>query len=64
MCRKRALKSSVCLAPSAPRNSFVNASPVVQRTVRPGLWESRRVAIALSRWVLPTPGGPQMNSGL
>ena len=49
---------------SAPRNSLVKASPVVQRTVRPGLWASSRFAIELSRWVLPTPGGPQMNSGL
>ena len=30
----------------------------------PGLWASSRLAIELSRWVLPTPGGPQMKSGL
>ena len=50
------LKVSVRPPPSAPRNSFVKASPVVQRTVRPGLCESSRLAIELSRWVLPTPG--------
>ncbi len=31
---------------------------------QPRLWASSRLAIELSRWVLPTPGGPQMNSGL
>ncbi len=29
-----------------------------------GSCASRRFAIELRRWVLPTPGGPQMNSGL
>ena len=55
--RKRALKSSVLPPPSAARNSLVKASPVVQRTVRPGLWVSSRFAIELSRWVLPTRAG-------
>ena len=49
---------------SARRNSFVKASPVVARTVSSGACSSSRLAIELSRWVLPTPGGPQMNSGL
>ena len=35
-------------------------SPVVQRTLSSGLWASRKLAIALSRCVLPTPGGPHM----
>ena len=34
------------------------------RTASPGLCGSSRLAIELSRCVLPTPGGPQMNSGL
>ncbi len=40
--RKRALKASVRPPPSASRNSLVNASPVVQRTVRPGLWREQQ----------------------
>ena len=34
------------------------------RTLISGACSSSRLAIELSRWVLPTPGGPQMNSGL
>ena len=62
--RKRALKDSVLRSPSAPRNSFVKASPVVIRTTTSGSCASSRLAIEDSRWVLPTPGGPQMKSGL
>ena len=41
--RKRALKASVLRPPSAPRNSFVKASPVVHRTVSPGLCDEQQV---------------------
>ena len=53
-------------APGAERVEEVVGERLAGRAAdgQAGLCASISVAIALSRCVLPTPGGPQMNSGL
>ena len=57
------LEGSVSRAESEAMNSLVKASAVAERTASPRL-RARSSADRVRRWVLPTPGGPQIKSGL